>query len=131
MNVNRYHVIPMQRVRTQLAHMSVNVILGLLEMDLVALVSKGKFYLSFSVTLCVSLMCSFRLSDIDECLRMSCDPNATCVDSHGSYSCSCNPGFSGNGTFCESKCASCFLKTFVEFSSVNGHGKSTYQFLSR
>jgi hypothetical protein len=43
------------------------------------------------------------LSDIDECLRISCHVNADCLDSHGSYICRCKTGFNGNGTFCESK----------------------------
>ena len=45
----------------------------------------------------------FPVSDIDECLSISCHVNAECLDSHGSYICRCKTGFNGNGTSCESK----------------------------
>ena len=32
-----------------------------------------------------------------------CHVNATCVDTFGSFSCTCNPGYAGNGTQCSSK----------------------------
>jgi len=42
-------------------------------------------------------------SDFDECsLEPSpCDENATCSNTDGSFSCTCRPGFSGNGSFCK------------------------------
>ena len=42
-------------------------------------------------------------SDFDECsLEPSpCDENATCSNTDGSYSCTCRPGFSGNGSICK------------------------------
>ena len=42
-------------------------------------------------------------SDINECNEGSddCHDNATCTDTDGSYNCTCNPGYSGNGTYCE------------------------------
>ena len=40
--------------------------------------------------------------DINECGTVAlCDPNATCTDTFGSYECSCNLGFMGNGITCE------------------------------
>ena len=45
-------------------------------------------------------------ADINECLDSSlnnCHVNGTCFDTMGSYNCSCNVGFSGNGTECYSK----------------------------
>ncbi|XP_066578248.1 lithostathine-like [Amia ocellicauda] len=32
-------------------------------------------------------------SDINECLSKPCGPNATCINTVGSYKCSCNSGF--------------------------------------
>ena len=29
-----------------------------------------------------------------------CDSNANCTDTDGSYTCECEPGYTGNGTFC-------------------------------
>lgn len=41
-------------------------------------------------------------TDIDECTERlhSCHGNATCWNSEGSHSCTCNPGFVGNGKNC-------------------------------
>ena len=42
--------------------------------------------------------------DIDECLDYPCHSNATCVDAIGSFNCSCNEGFLGDGfNNCEGK----------------------------
>ena len=38
--------------------------------------------------------------DVDECTGMPCDSNASCSNSPGGYSCSCNIGYTGTGTFC-------------------------------
>jgi len=40
--------------------------------------------------------------DIDECTAglAACDPAATCANTPGSYTCTCNPGFTGNGKTC-------------------------------
>ena len=42
---------------------------------------------------------------MDECLSgdNDCDVNADCFNTVGSYSCSCNVGYIGNGTTCEGK----------------------------
>jgi hypothetical protein len=42
----------------------------------------------------------FRCTDIDECAANPCDPNATCANLAGSFSCTCPGGFSGDGTVC-------------------------------
>ena len=44
-------------------------------------------------------------SDVDECAigNDSCHDNATCHNTQGSYSCSCNTGYTGNGFSCTSK----------------------------
>ena len=42
-------------------------------------------------------------SDINECELSSlndCDGNADCTDTIGSYTCSCNPGYEGDGFNC-------------------------------
>ncbi|XP_078523158.1 uncharacterized protein LOC144792151 [Lissotriton helveticus] len=39
-------------------------------------------------------------SDINECLNSPCHQNATCANTFGSYTCTCNSGYKGNGTFC-------------------------------
>lgn len=40
--------------------------------------------------------------DVNECTRpvQPCDTQATCTNTIGSYQCSCNPGFYGNGQTC-------------------------------
>ncbi|XP_061422203.1 mucin-4-like [Lethenteron reissneri] len=40
--------------------------------------------------------------DIDECSQANaCSADATCANTDGSYTCSCNEGFTGNGIVCE------------------------------
>jgi cysteine-rich repeat protein len=41
-------------------------------------------------------------ADIDECATNTddCDPNATCDNTTGSYDCTCNDGYGGNGKTC-------------------------------
>ena len=43
------------------------------------------------------------LSDIDECAEgiHDCHENSTCANYAGSFSCYCNSGFTGNGTYCK------------------------------
>ena len=45
-------------------------------------------------------------SDIDECdegLSDRCDPNSACSNTVGGYECTCNHGYSGDGTLCHGK----------------------------
>ena len=44
-------------------------------------------------------------TDVNECeLDVQCHPNATCVDTVGSYMCACDVGYQGDGvTTCSSK----------------------------
>ena len=43
--------------------------------------------------------------DVDECTASEqlCDFNANCINTHGSYYCSCFSGFSGDGNTCIGK----------------------------
>ena len=50
------------------------------------------------------LHAAFLHADIDECeLFGPCDANATCVDTSGSFVCTCDGGFTGDGFTCSSK----------------------------
>ena len=66
-------------------------------------VSIGAWY---TVTYCILVAgahCSVSLfSDIDECLLETdtCDDDADCIDTDGSYTCTCHVGFSGDGEIC-------------------------------
>jgi hypothetical protein len=40
-------------------------------------------------------------SDIDECEFDPCDPDATCENSAGSFTCTCGSGYEGDGFKCE------------------------------
>ena len=56
------------------------------------------------------------ISDVDECQISShnCSDNATCINTEGSFNCSCKPGYRGNGYNCSGWCsvASSFLTHF-------------------
>ena len=67
---------------------------------------------SFNVDQCVftcsrvtSFILFFFVLDIDECSTNShsCDVNAVCGNTLGSYTCACKPGYSGNGRTCSGK----------------------------
>jgi hypothetical protein len=86
----------------------VNVIVGILDMDLIVLVSKLnlsfvclKFCTCLLITYCLLFLLFFL--DIDECLTDPCYVNASCTDTESSFVCQCNSGFSGNGFNCSSK----------------------------
>ena len=56
------------------------------------------------------------VTDIDECVAdaANCDTNAACTNTVGSFSCACNPGFTGDGVTCAGKIhmayiTSCYL----------------------
>ena len=43
------------------------------------------------------------IADVNECDTQedNCDEHADCTNTDGSYSCTCRPGFSGDGLTCE------------------------------
>ena len=42
------------------------------------------------------------VADVDECQDSDlCHTNSTCLNTPGSYMCSCKDGYSGNGSFCD------------------------------
>ena len=45
----------------------------------------------------------FSFTDIKECSQTPnpCHHNATCTELQGSFNCSCNQGYIGNGTYCK------------------------------
>ena len=47
----------------------------------------------------------FHLTDVDECTAETddCDDNAECTNNDGSFSCSCNNGWTGDGKTCDGK----------------------------
>ena len=47
-----------------------------------------------------ALFLYFYLTDIDECDSAPCSVDATCEDTVGSFICTCNPGYTGNGSLC-------------------------------
>ena len=49
-------------------------------------------------------------TDVDECSDASlndCDVNAVCANSLGGYSCTCEEGYTGDGTECSGKLLLC------------------------
>ena len=52
------------------------------------------------------LFYAFSSTDIDECMTGAddCDTNAECTDTEGGFNCTCNEGYTGNGTSCSGKC---------------------------
>ena len=49
------------------------------------------------------IQCTITYTDIDECEQGThdCNANATCMNTPGSYNCTCNFRFTGNGHNCE------------------------------
>ena len=44
------------------------------------------------------------ISDVDECLSNPCDTVATCMNTNGSFVCTCDNHFSGDGFNCTRVC---------------------------
>ena len=50
--------------------------------------------------------CATIVTDVDECATgiSNCAANATCTNTFGSFTCTCNLGYYGDGTICTGKC---------------------------
>ena len=51
----------------------------------------------------VCLFVCFVFIDLDECASNNGGCDQVCTNTHGSYQCSCNPGYTKNGHRCEGK----------------------------
>ena len=68
--------------------------------------SMGDVYITaFNALVWHYSMCGF-LSDIDECEASTnmCHQEANCTNTDGSYTCTCNSGYTGDGLECSGKC---------------------------
>lgn len=61
-----------------------------------------------SKLICI-LECNIFHLDVDECGAgtFSCDADAECINTKGSYNCSCKPGYQGDGKTCEGEISRC------------------------
>ena len=115
-------VIQMQHVPTQKVLSLVLATVDLQEMEPHVLVSTFNENISFPALLIFQWFCLILLhklfpyktlshwtlsfySDNNECTlgTHNCHSNATCANTEGSFTCSCNRGFTGNGTTCSGK----------------------------
>ena len=48
----------------------------------------------------IFIFLALHFSDIDECISNPCHANALCKDDINSYHCTCEEGFTGDGTTC-------------------------------
>ena len=63
--------------------------------------NKRVFLIVANAKLCLILNNNFVYpTDLNECDKKLCDQFATCVNSRGSVSCTCNQGYVGNGFEC-------------------------------
>ena len=66
--------------------------------------------------------------DIDECATEldGCSDDAACTDTDGSYECTCNSGFTGDGFTCTSKSIPIPFFCVLELSSFFRHTHDTH-----
>ena len=60
-------------------------------------------------------------TDLNECQENThdCDNNATCTNMEGSFNCTCNNGYSGDGKSCDGKCITSTLLLFCFCGSIS------------
>ena len=71
--------------------------------------------LSLHISVILTLYVTYNSdADIDECSTNShsCDVNAMCSNTVGSYACACKAGFTGDGKTCSGKRLPCCKKRF-------------------
>ena len=58
--------------------------------------------------------CNFPPADVDECLTESpCHASASCTNTLGSFTCACNPGYSGDGLACTGQCLNAGYRSYI------------------
>ena len=69
----------------------------------------GRYTVARQLLFCGLPCCTYN-TDIDECENAedNCHENANCTNTEGSFTCSCNPGYTGDGVNCTSKIL-CYL----------------------
>ena len=87
----------MLHVRTLKVPSAVPVMKALMEMEILSVKVRKHYNTTW-------LNVRSHFLDIDECESAPCAMNAACDNTEGSFSCSCNEGFNGDGlTLCEGK----------------------------
>ena len=103
---------PMLLVQTLREGTTAHVILGTMEMDFLVQVC-------FFLLLCFLLLfLNYFTLDVDECSEgtHTCSGDATCMDTDGSFTCSCHPGFTGNGLNCTGQLRNEIVAVVVQLS---------------
>ena len=78
-----------------------------------------------NIQLWVVTWCTWSPSDIDECSQMNiCDEHASCSNTQGSYSCACNPEYTGDGLTC--KGLSLLIRALKIFNAGTGWTRCKY-----
>ena len=111
-------VTQMLHVPTLLEAIPVHVTMDTVEMALLVMVS---IYVHLESIIFGWLLIFCVYADINECASANnCDSNATCTNTPGSYTCTCNQGYSGNGISCVCKyVARAICMLFIRMELMN------------